>query len=652
MRTIVLSFCCFLLEYAIPHSAKAQEADPYHLNGSATQDNCNCYTLTQDIIFVSGSVWNKNEIDLTQSFDYKFNVYLGCKDLDGADGIVFVLQPISTSIGSSGQGLGFEGIVPSIGIPIDTYQNLDFGDPSYDHIGIYKNGDLHNGSPSVLAGPVSALATSDNIEDCQWHTFRISWDASLKVLSAFVDGSLRVQTATDLVKDIFNNQPMVFWGFSGATGSLSNIQKFCTSLNPGYSIAADQKTCYPTPVVFNDSSTSFGTILNWYWDFGDGTKADEPNPPPHVFPAPGIYNVKLNILANNGCLSDTFNTPVTIGSIPKAAFSSAPLIACTTQPTTFTDSSVVQYGTINEWDWNINNGSQTFSNGYAGLVETFPAGPQSVQLTVGTREGCVSAPYSVSFNVYPRPVASVSADDACYGAPVSFSAANTNPSVTQISQWYWNPGDSSTVTGNPLAHFYTKGGQYNVSVYALSSDGCYSDTASQLVTIYQTNAYAGNDTTVVLDQPLQLHGSGGELYRWTPPEGLSDASSPDPVAMISNSIDYVLEAYTSFGCPTFDTLHIKAFAGPAIYVPSAFTPDNNGRNDLFRLITVGITNLSFFNVYNRFGQLVFSSTDMRAGWDGNFHGQQQPTGTYVWMAKGTDYNGKIHYKQGTVVLIR
>ncbi len=77
-------------------------------------------------------------------------------------------------------------------------------------------------------------------------------------------------------------------------------------------------------------------------------------------------------------------------------------------------------------------------------------------------------------------------------------------------------------------------------------------------------------------QPLQLHASGGELYLWTPSNGLNNAAIADPVAILSDNIQYMLEAYTSFGCPTYDTIKIKAYKGPEIYVPNAFTPDNNG----------------------------------------------------------------------------
>jgi hypothetical protein len=163
----------FLLSlFAIAITADAQT--PYVLNGSATQDNCHCYTLTQEIQTQSGSIWNKNKIDLSQPFDYFFNVYLGCKDLDGADGIAFVLQPVSTSLGSTGEGLGFGGIVPSLGVTIDTYQNTNDNDPFYDHIAIQANGDVQHFTANNLAGPVSALSTGGNIEDCQWHILEVN----------------------------------------------------------------------------------------------------------------------------------------------------------------------------------------------------------------------------------------------------------------------------------------------------------------------------------------------------------------------------------------------------------------------------------------------------------------------------------------------
>src|SRR5579875_1655079 len=148
----------FLLVIICGQPASAQ-TNTYILNGSATQNSCNCYTLTTETPFQSGSVWNKNKISLNQPFDFWFNVFLGCKDANGADGIVFMLQPISTSVGSSGQGLGFGGVMPSVGITLDTWQNIEDNDPAYDHIAIQTNGVIRHGTASDLAAPVPISAS-------------------------------------------------------------------------------------------------------------------------------------------------------------------------------------------------------------------------------------------------------------------------------------------------------------------------------------------------------------------------------------------------------------------------------------------------------------------------------------------------------------
>jgi gliding motility-associated-like protein len=635
----------------IPLSLYAQQATPYILNGSAVPESCNCYSLTPDVLWQAGSVWNKNEIDLSQSFNYIFNVYLGCKNDSGADGIVFVLQPIGTSIGAQGQGLGFQNIVPSIGIPIDTYQNFDFNDPFYDHIGIYKNGDLHNGSPNTLAGPEEVLDNNGNIEDCQWHTFRIIWNADTKTLSAEVDNVKRVEAQIDMVRDVFGNSPEVYWGFSASTGGKSNLQKFCTSLNPSFSVPANLNSCAPALLPYTDNSTSFGTITNWWWDFGDGTQATGQDPGPHAYPAPGYYTVKLNIEANNGCISDTFKQKITIGSIPTAGFNISPNFICTNGTTMLSDSSMIEYGTVTQWYWDFNSGAEQIQSAAPSIVKTFPTGNELIQLTVRTAEGCVSQPVTKSREVTPKPAASISVQDACYGAPVQFLAGSLTPSVP-IRQWYWFTGDGGTDSSANPNHYYQAAGQYTVSVYAVNYAGCSSDTVSASLMIYQTNAKTGNDTVVAFGQPLQLHASGGEFYEWTPADALNDPMIADPVAILYKDMQYVLKAYTSFGCPTYDTIQIKAYKGPDIYVPNAFTPDHNGVNDYFHPVIVGMGSIDYFEVFNRVGQKVFSSQGSGPGWDGTLNGAPQPIGTYIWQIRGKDYLGITHSEKGTVVLIR
>ena len=231
------SFLLLLFAAFITTSAIAQ----YTVNGNATKDNCNCYTLTKNINTQSGSVWNNNKIDLSQSFNFTFDVFLGCND-NGADGMAFVLQPISTSVGSNGSGMGFQGINPSIGVTLDTHLNTITNDPVYDHIAIQLNGDVNHASANTITPPTPISATNNNVEDCQTHILQIIWDVTLTKLSVYFDGVLRVSATQDFVSNVFGGNPNLFWGFTAATGGENNLQRFCTSLKPNFFFAPAQKT--------------------------------------------------------------------------------------------------------------------------------------------------------------------------------------------------------------------------------------------------------------------------------------------------------------------------------------------------------------------------------------------------------------------------
>ncbi|MBL7699679.1 MAG: gliding motility-associated C-terminal domain-containing protein [Chitinophagaceae bacterium] len=164
-------------------------------------------------------------------------------------------------------------------------------------------------------------------------------------------------------------------------------------------------------------------------------------------------------------------------------------------------------------------------------------------------------------------------------------------------------------------------------------------------------ADAGNDTAIVKGQPLQLKGSGSEFFAWSPETGLNTTSKEDPIAVVDRNMSYVLKAYDANGCYDLDTMNVQVFqTAPDIFVPNAFAPD--GRNRELRPKAVGISTLQYFRVFNRWGQIVFQTTQFDKGWDGTVNGVRQANGTYVWMVRGTDYTGKIVTRKGTAVLIR
>jgi gliding motility-associated-like protein len=647
MRSRWLISVALLWTVSVPTSTiVAQSDNPYHHNGAAYQENCHCFTLTPEENNQSGSVWNVNKIDLRQPFDFNFNVNLGCKDANGADGIVFVLQPINTSVGGVGQGLGYTSISPSIGVEIDTWINPDEHDPIFDHISISRNGSVdHESVDNSIAMPV--LPDSGNIEDCQWHSFRVTWDPAIHRINAEIDGVYRTGFTFNIVRDVFGNDPMVFWGFTSATGQFNNHQRVCTSLDAKFELPEGQNTCFPQTLTFSDSSKSFGSIVKWNWDFGDGTTYESQTPPPHNYSAPGKYDVQLTILGNDGCLSDPFIKTIVMGSKPVAGFTHEPSVVCENLPLQFKDISEVQFGTISKWRWMI--GNQTFSAQKPPLVTI--NGAQTAQLSVETAEGCVSSNISESLTAKPSPVVAFDLRDICLSDPLLLEGASTG--VIDVQKWSWTFGDGNTHTdlNARTTYKYHDAGNYNVWLTGYSNEGCPSPTVKRNVNVYKTDAHAGADTILAIDQPSLLNASGGDFYKWSPAEGLSADNISNPVVTLDHNQQYILTAYTEAGCATTDTLNIKVYKGPAIYVPSAFSPNGDGKNDRFQFIAVGMKSVQLFQVFNRYGQVVYSSPAIE-GWDGRMAGRDMEPGTYVWMISGIDLNGAVHSKKGTVTLVR
>lgn len=618
----------------------------YILNGAAQQKSCNCYQLTADAGNQSDTAWNRNKINLTNSFVYTFDVNLGCKDQNGADGIAFILQTQGTSLGATGQGIGFAGVSPSVGIIIDTWQNNNENDPPYDHVGIQMNGVSDHASPNNLAGPVAASPASDNIEDCQWHIFKISWDAVAMVIDVEIDGVNRVTLQKDIVADIFNGDPNVFWGFAGSTGGSSNVQQFCAALRPQFA-AGQSVFCEGTPVQLYDNSSSFGSITRWFWDLGDGSTFTVKDPPIHNY-APGVYKVKLVIQDNSGCISDTLNQTVTVGTYPLVDFTDPPLI-CEDNSITFTDLSTTRVGTINRWAWDFGNGGT--STRPTSTVTYNNAGNYTVALTVTTIEGCSSSDSKV-MEVAPSPsVSAIRSAANCLGATTFLSAENLSPLIP-FNRWIWDLGNGDTTYEKDPIYTYPAGGNYVAKAFLESDKGCLSLPAPVDVRIVDVNAYAGRDTLIAIGQPLQLNGSGSTTFTWSPADGLSNPYIANPVAILSADQTYILTSTSPDGCMDRDTINIKAYKGPEFWVPSGFTPNNDGINDMFKPIAAGIPALDYLRIFDRWGGEVFYTRQLSVGWDGTRNGKPLPIGTYIWAISGKDYLGNPVSRKGTITLIR
>jgi len=268
---------------------------------------------------------------------------------------------------------------------------------------------------------------------------------------------------------------------------------------------------------------------------------------------------------------------------------------------------------------------------------------------VGSIGKCL-AQNDITVKVVPYPAANAGPDPTiCQGNSVQLLA-------TGGSIYSWSPAAflSSRVIPDPVCINPTASIRYVVTV--TDTLGCPKPVRDTVVvTVDRITADAGpRDTSVVLGQPLLLHATGSTNYLWSPAQWLNNIGIASPVALPQNNIEYIVRVSNNFGCFAFDSIRVHVyFIEPSFYVPNAFTPNGDGKNDLFRPIAIGMKSIDAFRVYNRWGQLLYSSTDMNGGgWDGTFGGRGQDPATYVWYAEGTDYKNNKIKKRGTVILIR
>jgi gliding motility-associated-like protein len=115
---------------------------------------------------------------------------------------------------------------------------------------------------------------------------------------------------------------------------------------------------------------------------------------------------------------------------------------------------------------------------------------------------------------------------------------------------------------------------------------------------------------------------------------------------------YKITARTANGCEGTDQVLVKVYKGPEIYVPNAFSPNNDSKNDVLRAIPIGMKEFHYFRIYNRWDQPIFYTSDPAVGWNGKIDAREQSTGTFVWIAEAVDYKGNIVQRKGTVTIVR
>ncbi len=274
--------------------------------------------------------------------------------------------------------------------------------------------------------------------------------------------------------------------------------------------------------------------------------------------------------------------------------------------------------------------------------------------TLTATTGICKTTANVTVFVNPAPIANAGRDTGiCSGKDAQLNGSGG-------VSYAWTPATylSAANLANPLVLQPNAG---SITYHLLVTDGnnCTSlkDDAVIITVSPPAKLFVGNDTSIAINQPLRLFGidvnnAGFNNYTWSPAYGLNNPFANDPTAILGRDIMYSVIASNTYGCSATDDIKIKVYEGPEIYVPNAFTPGGDGLNDVLRPIIIGMKEFHYFRVFDRYGQLLYTTSNAVNGWDGNFKGSKQPVGTYVWMAEAIDYRGNKIQRNGSVILIR
>lgn len=618
MRHILVAFTLLFLG--------SLHAQTYFLQGDATFLGDDCYRLTPALNNQNGAVWYADQIDLTQSFDLEFLMNFGTNIEDGADGICFVLQTVGTNaLGQSGGGLGFLGFAPAFGVEFDTWQNTQYGDPWYDHIGMISNGDVSHISGNSIAGPVQASATSTNIEDGEDHIVRITWDPETTLVQVFFDCEFRLEAEIDLINQIFSGQSNVYWGFTAATGGAVNNQTVCLQEN----IISSE----PEILLCSGASTQLVAAgnPNGEYNWSPETYLDDPNSQtPTATPEEDItYTVEYTDLCGNAL---TAEVSITVEDL-EVTISGPTEINCNNAVATLTATS--NFGQPNSFSWSSDDGSFTTGTDAPSVIIN-GGGTYTVNLIHD--EQCEANDEVTVVADFTEPLVLIEGDSllTC-NTPALLLEGSTDASS---AQFVWST-TGGLISGDPADPEITaqQGGTYTLTVTD-TSNGCSTEESIDIgedfifpiVTMGAADTLSCNVPSVTIEGNAVMPENA--TISWTTDSGGLPAGSTILNPNVTEEGWYVLLAtHPTSGCITTDSVYVHSDGEGEVNLsqltfPNVFSPNNDGVNDrYFPLLmndlsfnVLGITSRLDFKVYNRWGTLVFDSEGRVNTWDGRDSG--------------------------------
>ncbi len=423
--------------------------------------------------------------------------------------------------------------------------------------------------------------------------------------------------------------------------------------------------CQGEEITFTNTSVTDFPYINynsWVWSYGDGSALESTENGSHIYTSSGHYNVTLIASTSEGCVDDTVFQNIYVYPIPEAQFV-ATSVCVNGGATNFINMSTVQGGTIDSYSWDFGDGVGT-STSLIPMYNYQTANNYNVTLEVTSNYGCTDQ-VTAQAQVYEKPEAKLtsSTPEGCTGLCIDFSD-NSISNATSIDSYFWIFGNGTvfteetpTICLDNISHITDD--VFDVRLIVTNDLGCKDTLLEQdYITVHpnplavfeatpmETNMYFSEIEYTNLTE-------GGDAYNWSYGDGKeSTVFEEHHIFADTGSYTSSLIATSIYGCKdTMDTL-IKITPVLNVYIPSAFTPDNDGVNDVFFVKGFAIDEKDFsFSIFDRWGTLIYH-TDQFVGWDGTYKGSPAPQDTYIYKVSLKDFEGKPKEYNGHFSLLR
>jgi gliding motility-associated-like protein len=435
--------------------------------------------------------------------------------------------------------------------------------------------------------------------------------------------------------------------------------------------ASNTEVCEGTSITFT-ATPSFGRMTPSYQWLVNGRSAGSNSTSftSSAIPNEATVQCVMTVFhpACQGSTKDHSNTiPITVHKItsPDVKITASATSVCKGSPVTFTATG--NGGPNATYQWMI-NGTSINTNTPSFTTSSLSNGDDiSCMMTADPATKCLTATTATSNHITVTvqdatpPTISIQASDLdiCEGSNVTFTATAVNAGTAPSYQWQLNGANTGTnaptYSNNALKH----GDQVSCTLTTVVQ-GC---TTSYTVPSNK-ETISVSPLPAIRFSPSELSAMNGEQLQLTPTvsgtvasfewtstgTSLQNAQSLTPTtAPLTATTTFRLKVVADNGCEAMEEIVVKVFS--KLYMPNSFTPNGDGKNDVFR-IPFGVSlQLEEFSVFDRWGNRIFTTKDASKGWDGTFKGKHLETDTFVYLLRGKNRDGAIQLK-GVVLLVR